>query len=89
MRAYFPFKLDLSPREKEVVRTFAQGFSVRQTAALLSISEETVKAYLKRARSFYESVNRPAPTRYLLLRRAIEDGLVEPITPRGGADVDS
>jgi DNA-binding CsgD family transcriptional regulator len=89
MATQFPFKLDLSDREKEVVRHFAQGFSVQQIAALLDLRPETVKAYLKRARAFYESVNRPAPTRYLLLRRAIEDGLVEPITPRGGDRVDS
>ena len=39
----------LSPREAEVLRFVARGRTVAETAAQLGVSENTVKAHVKRA----------------------------------------
>ena len=51
-------------------------------AVHLGIAENSVKEYLKRIRSKYTTLNRPAGSKLDLFRRAIEDGIVPPVQPR-------
>lgn len=82
-------KSTLSPQEKAVIAHVCEGFTASQTAVLMNIRPETVKSYLKRIRWHYTQHGRPAHNAALLMRRAIEDGVIEPIQPLGGARVDS
>jgi DNA-binding CsgD family transcriptional regulator len=50
-------------------------------AGRLTITENSVKEYLKRIRVKYTNVNRPAASKLDLFRRAIEDGIVPPVEP--------
>jgi two-component system, NarL family, nitrate/nitrite response regulator NarL len=49
----------------------------------MSISENTVRQYISRARAKYAATGRTAPSKDALLARAIEDGVIKPseITP--------
>jgi hypothetical protein len=49
----------------------------------MSISENTVRQYISRARAKYAATGRTAPSKDALLARAIEDGVIRPgeITP--------
>jgi two-component system nitrate/nitrite response regulator NarL len=49
----------------------------------MSISENTVRQYISRARAKYAATGRTAPSKDALLARAIEDGVLKPgeITP--------
>jgi hypothetical protein len=49
----------------------------------MSISENTVRQYISRARAKYAATGRTAPSKDALLARAIEDGVISPgeITP--------
>jgi len=42
----------------------------------IGISESTVRQYLNRARMNYAAVGRTAPSKDVLLARAIEDGII-------------
>lgn len=66
----------LAPRELEVIRLVADGLLDKQIARELGIKLSTVKEYVKRIRGRYAAVERPAPSRVLLCRRAMEDGLL-------------
>lgn len=66
----------LAPREENVLRLVADGLLDKQIARELGIEQSTVKEYLKRIRSRYARVGRPAPSRVHLCRRAMEDGLL-------------
>lgn len=66
----------LAPREEDVLRLVAEGMLDKQIARELGIEQSTVKEYVKRIRSRYARVGRPAPSRVHLCRRAMEDGLV-------------
>ncbi|MBU4365458.1 MAG: DNA-binding response regulator, partial [Actinobacteria bacterium] len=57
------------------------GFEVPEVAERLTITENSVKEYLKRIRVKYTNVNRPAASKLDLFRRAIEDGIVPPVEP--------
>lgn len=65
---------ELSARELDVVRLYAAGLPAKSVARRLSISEDTVKEHLKRARRKYSTAGRPAHTKTHLTRRVIEDG---------------
>lgn len=73
---------NLGPREREVLGLYAGGFEVPEVAGRLTITENSVKEYLKRIRVKYTNVNRPAASKLDLFRRAIEDGIVPPVEPR-------
>jgi DNA-binding CsgD family transcriptional regulator len=47
-------------------------------ATALFVSRDTVLDHIRRIRSKYAAVDRPAATKVDLFRRAVEDGLVEP-----------
>lgn len=67
----------LSVREREVVRLYATGLPLKVVADRLGISYSTAKENITRVRVKYVEVGRPAPTKVDLLRRAMEDGLVD------------
>lgn len=67
----------LSERERAVLVAVLSGASSGTVAAGLGIRESTVNAYLTRIRTKYALVGRPAPSRVDLMRRALEDGLLE------------
>jgi len=63
----------LSPRETEVVKLVAEGYTSRQIAEVLSISEHTVERHRANVLDKLHLKDRVALTRY-----AIRQGLVEP-----------
>lgn len=69
----------LSPRELEVIRLYAAGLPAKSVARRMSISEDTVKEHLKRARRKYATAGRPADNKAELFRRAVEDGFYLPV----------
>ena len=71
----------LSPRELLVVTLYADGHSQREVAVTVGLTVETVRSYLKHARSKFHDVARDAPTRALLRERLVEDGLLPPEPP--------
>lgn len=72
----------LSAREREVLGLYASGLGAREVATRLFISENTVNDHLRRIRSLYHRLGRPAATKVELYQRGIEDGYVP--APRRG-----
>ncbi|MGM1017520.1 MAG: response regulator transcription factor [Actinomycetota bacterium] len=68
----------LTAREAEVLALYASGETAERVGAALFVSRDTVLDHIRRIRSKYASVDRPAPTKVDLFRRAVEDGLVSP-----------
>jgi predicted transcriptional regulator len=52
--------------------------SKASVARRMSISENTVRQYISRARAKYAATGRTAPSKDALLARAIEDGVIKP-----------
>lgn len=75
------FKRDakLSPKEAEVLSLYASGMAQKQVAYQLGIADSTVKEHIDRVRQKYAKVGRPVTSKTELLRRAIEDGIIEDI----------
>lgn len=67
-------KDDLSDREREVLRLVARGATNREIAEYLTITENTVKAHLRRILEKLDLRNRYHAAAY-----AIQEGLVDPI----------
>ena len=67
----------LSAREREVLRLYAAGLPLKIVADRLGVAYSTAKENITRVRMKYIEVGRPAPTKVDLLRRAMEDGIVE------------
>lgn len=67
----------LTRREQEVLTLYALGETAERVATTLFISVQTVHDHVRRIRAKYAAVDRPAPTKVDLHRRAVEDGLVE------------
>ncbi|MFB2556380.1 LuxR C-terminal-related transcriptional regulator [Herbiconiux liangxiaofengii] len=73
-------RLDAAPltgREREVLGLYASGLGARDVAAQLFISENTVNDHLRRIRSLYHQLGRPAPTKVELYQRGLEDGYLQ------------
>jgi len=66
----------LSDQEQTALLLWFQSMSKSAVAARMGIAETTVRQYIQRARIKYANAGRPAPTRALLLARAIQDGLI-------------
>ncbi|WP_084127359.1 response regulator [Demequina sp. NBRC 110054] len=66
----------LTEREQQVLGLYATGATAQEVATALGISPHSVAAYLRRIRTKYTHVERPADTRVDLFVRAREDGLV-------------
>ena len=77
----------LSAREREVLRLYAAGLPLKVVADRLGVAYSTAKENITRVRVKYVEVGRPAPTKVDLLRRAMEDGIVEQASedPSGGS----
>ncbi|WP_204163417.1 response regulator transcription factor [Nocardioides gilvus] len=72
----------LSAREREVLSLYALGLGAREVGEMLFVSENTVNDHLRRIRSVYHQLGRPAATKVELYRRSLEDGFLP--TPRHG-----
>jgi DNA-binding NarL/FixJ family response regulator len=72
----------LTAREREVLSLYASGLGARDVAEMLFISENTVNDHLRRIRSVYHQIGRPATSKVELYQRGIEDGFVQ--APRRG-----
>ncbi len=73
-----PGRPALSGKERQALLLWFQGMSKASVARRMSISENTVRQYIDRARVKYATLGRPAHTKDALLARAIEDGLIRP-----------
>jgi len=67
----------LSAREREVLRLYAAGLPLKAVADRLGVAYSTAKENITRVRVKYVEVGRPAPTKVDLLRRAMEDGILQ------------
>lgn len=67
----------LSARERDVLRLYAAGLPLKVVADRLGVAYSTAKENITRVRMKYVEVGRPAPTKVDLLRRAMEDGILE------------
>ncbi|HEY1698339.1 MAG TPA: response regulator [Trebonia sp.] len=78
-----PARPTLSDQEQQALLLWFQGMSKASVARRMSISENTVRQYISRARAKYAATGRTAPSKDALLARAIEDGVIKPgeITP--------
>ncbi len=74
----------LSAREREVLRLYAAGLPLKAVADRLGVAYSTAKENITRVRVKYVEVGRPAPTKIDLLRRAMEDGILQ--RPEGELD---
>lgn len=66
----------LSARERDVLRLYAAGLPLKAVAERLGIAYSTAKENISRVRVKYVEVGRSASTKFDLIRRALEDGLV-------------
>jgi two-component system nitrate/nitrite response regulator NarL len=65
-------------QERQALLLWFQGMSKASVARRMSISENTVRQYISRARAKYAATGRTAPSKDALLARAIEDGVIKP-----------
>lgn len=68
---------ELTERESQVLALYASGETADRVAEELFVSQTTVIDHIRRIRAKYAAVDRPAPTKVDLFRRAVEDGLIE------------
>lgn len=66
----------LSPKEQEVLALYASGEKSVTVASRAGLSANTVSEYIRRIRSKYAVVGRPAHTKIDLYKRAVEDRLI-------------
>jgi len=68
----------LSQQETRALQLYATGMPMKSVARKMTISDETVKQYLRRVREKYARAGRAAPTKLQLYYRAVEDGHLPP-----------
>ena len=73
-----PDRPTLSQQEQQALLLWFQGMSKASVGRRMSISENTVRQYISRARAKYAATGRTAPSKDALLARAIEDGVIKP-----------
>jgi two-component system, NarL family, nitrate/nitrite response regulator NarL len=73
-----PARPALSQREQQALLLWFQGMSKASVGRRMSISENTVRQYISRARAKYAATGRSAASKDALLARAIEDGVIKP-----------
>jgi two-component system nitrate/nitrite response regulator NarL len=73
-----PARPELSQQERQALLLWFQGMSKASVGRRMSISENTVRQYISRARAKYAASGRTAPSKDALLARAIEDGVIKP-----------
>ena len=62
--------------ETEVLRARCSCASKELAGRILGVSPKTVNGYIERVRVTYAAAGRPAPTKSILVQRALEDGLI-------------
>jgi two-component system, NarL family, nitrate/nitrite response regulator NarL len=72
-----PARPALSQQERQALLLWFQGMSKASVGRRMSISENTVRQYITRARAKYAATGRTAPSKDALLARAIEDGVIK------------
>jgi two-component system, NarL family, nitrate/nitrite response regulator NarL len=72
-----PARPVLSQQERQALLLWFQGMSKASVGKRMSISENTVRQYISRARAKYAATGRTAPSKDALLARAIEDGVIK------------
>jgi two-component system nitrate/nitrite response regulator NarL len=72
-----PARPALSQQEQQALLLWFQGMSKASVGRRMSISENTVRQYINRARAKYAATGRDAPSKDALLARAIEDGVIK------------
>ena len=70
----------LTPREQQVLMLYASGEKADRVARVLGVSRATVLDHIKNIRAKYSANHRPAPTKVHLYHRAVEDGLLPPVS---------
>ena len=73
-----PARPALSEQELQALLLWFQGMSKASVGRRMSVSENTVRQYISRARAKYAATGRTAPSKDALLVRAIEDGVIKP-----------
>jgi len=73
-----PARPALSDQERQALLLWFQGMSKASVGRRMSITENTVRQYINRARAKYAATGRTAPSKDALLARAIEDGVIKP-----------
>jgi two-component system nitrate/nitrite response regulator NarL len=73
-----PARPALSAQERQALLLWFQGMSKASVGRRMSITENTVRQYIDRARMKYAAVGRQAASKDALLARAIEDGIITP-----------
>jgi DNA-binding NarL/FixJ family response regulator len=73
-----PARPALSEQERQALLLWFQGMSKASVGRRMSVSENTVRQYISRARAKYAATGRTAPSKDALLARAIEDGVIKP-----------
>lgn len=68
----------LTAREREVLALYATGLGAKSVAYRLGVSENTVADHIRRIRSVYAQLSRPANTKVELYQRGLEDGFLPP-----------
>jgi DNA-binding NarL/FixJ family response regulator len=68
----------LSHQERRALQLYATGMPMKSVARKMTISDETVKQYLRRVRDKYARAGRRAATKIELYYRAVEDGHLPP-----------
>jgi two-component system response regulator DevR len=66
----------LSAQEQRVLTLFAGGVKAQVVASEVGIALSTVDDYVRRIRTKYERIQRPAYTKIDLYKRAVEDGFL-------------
>ena len=66
----------LSPKEQEILALYASGDKSVTVAARSGLSTSTVSEYIRRIRTKYALVGRPAQTKIDLYKRAVEDRIL-------------
>lgn len=66
----------LTAREIEVLALYAAGETAERVARQLFITRETVLDHIRRIRAKYAAIDRAAPNKLDLYRRAVEDGII-------------
>lgn len=68
----------LGRQEQRALVLYSGGRSIKEVAATMETTEETVKSYIKRARRKFRMVGIDVGTRVLLRRHAIREGWIAP-----------
>ena len=72
-----PRRPALSNQEERALKSWCGAKSMRLVAESMGLGESTVKTHITRARDKFEAAGQPAPTKGALIKRLLEDALIE------------